>query len=176
MHRLGSQRICTKYFYNVSHEREVIYMLNFYNYYDKIHPELIKKLKKMEEKTSENTGNNDILVIMGKNASKLDEERVKNGEESKYFKGKRILYDETAWNESEDGVIKNNTLNISDSEREYIIKNVIKIIVYHRNSFHHMVFLKSGSDEYGHTFITPVDHMQIHAHDNKNYIDMGRPV
>lgn len=35
-------------------------MLNFYNYYGKIHPELMRKLKELEEKAS---GNNNVLVI-----------------------------------------------------------------------------------------------------------------
>ena len=45
-------------------ERKVIYMLNFYNYYDKIHPELMKKLKELETKlTSSSADNNDTLII-----------------------------------------------------------------------------------------------------------------
>ena len=151
-------------------------MLNFYNYYDKIHPELMKKLKELETKNmSGSADNNDTLVIMGKNASKADEEQVKNGEESKYFKGKRILYDESAWNEASDETLNNNTLNISDSDREYIIKNVTKIIVYHRNSLHHIVFYKIESTVDEHFFSTFGDPINIRVYDDINKIIIRRP-
>ena len=149
-------------------------MLNFYNYYDKIHPELMKKIKELETKnTSGSADNNDTLIIMGRNASVIDEERVKNGEESKYFKGKRILYNETTWNETSDETLKRNILNISDSDREYIINNVTKIIVYHRNSLHHIVFLKSESTVDGHFFINFHNPIHIIVYDDINEINMG---
>ena len=151
-------------------------MLNFYNYYGKIHPELMKKLKELETKNmSGSADNNDTLIIMGRNASVIDEERVKNGEESKYFKGKRILYNETTWNETSDEILDDNKLNISDSDREYIIKNVTKIIVYHRNSFHHTVFLKNEYTVNRHVFITFNDPIEIKVYDDRNEISMGRP-
>ena len=61
-------------------------MLNFYNYYGKIHPELMKKLKNLEEKTS---GNNNVLVIRP-----LSSKDTPESFDGLYAKGETVYYDD----------------------------------------------------------------------------------
>lgn len=89
-------------------------MLNFYNYYDKIHPELMKKLKDLEEKSSGNTGNNDTLII-----------RVHlndfEGDENMFAKGEVIFTHSFGTNE---------TIELSNDEALHILRDVKVIMVY----------------------------------------------
>lgn len=96
-------------------------MLNFYNYYGKIHPELMRKLKELEEKAS---GNNNVLVIRP--------ESTKNTPfplSDAYVKGMTLYYDDSGENSSVN-INSNVQINITKEMLFHIIENVDKIIFY----------------------------------------------
>ena len=95
-------------------------MLNFYNYYGKIHPELMKKLKDLEEKVS---GNN-VLVIRP-----LSSKDTPEPFDDAYAKGETIYYDE---NKIETEVTLNSSLQIeiSDVFALHILNDIDNIIFY----------------------------------------------
>lgn len=96
-------------------------MLNFYNYYGKIHPELMKKLKQIEEKTS---GNNKVLVIRPL-STKYAPEPVDNA----YAKGETVYYDDIKHGVD---VTPNSDLQIEISEvlAYHILNDIDNIIFY----------------------------------------------
>ena len=95
-------------------------MLNFYNYYDKIHPELVKKLKGLEEKAS---GNN-VLVIRP-----LSSKDTPKPFDDVYAEGKTVYYDESKI-EGEVTINSYVLIDISEELVFHILNNVDKIIFY----------------------------------------------
>lgn len=96
-------------------------MLNFYNYYDKIHPELMKKLKDLEEKSS---GNNNVLVIRPL-STKDTHELFDNF----YAKGETVYYDDSKI-EAEVTPSSNLQIEISEVLAYHILNDIDNIIFY----------------------------------------------
>ena len=96
-------------------------MLNFYNYYGKIHPELMKKLKEIEEKTS---GNNNVLVIRP-----LSTKDTPEPFDDAYAKGETIYYDESKI-EGDVTLSSSVLIEISDLMAYHILNDIDKIIFY----------------------------------------------
>ena len=89
-------------------------MLNFYNYYDKIHPELMKKLKELETKiTSGSADNNDTLIIrVGLNDSE---------DENMFAKGHTIFTHSFGAGEN---------IELSEDQALCVLRDVNLIMVY----------------------------------------------
>ena len=96
-------------------------MLNFYNYYDKIHPELMKKLKDLEEKSS---GNNKELVIRP-----LSTKDTPEPFDNTYAKGETIYYDDSEF-DSEVTPASSLQIEISDVLAYHILNDIDNIIFY----------------------------------------------
>lgn len=96
-------------------------MLNFYNYYEKIHPELIKKLRDLEEKSSVN---DNVLVIRP-----LSTKDTTQSFNSAYAEGKTVYYDDSEFGEDVtlDSIVE---IEISEELAYHIVNNVDKIIFY----------------------------------------------
>lgn len=96
-------------------------MLNFYNYYGKIHPELVKKLKDLEEKSS---GNNNVLVIRP-----LSTKNTPEPFDDAYAKGETVYYDDSKIGAA---VTPNSHVQIEISEvlAYHILNDIDSIIFY----------------------------------------------
>lgn len=108
-------------------------MLNFYNYYGKIHPELVKKLKKMEEKTS---GNNNVLVIRP-----LSTKDTPEPFDVVYPEGETVYYDESKYGgniEAYTGI----KIEITKDLLVHIVYDIDKIIFYLPENFEGLVYDK----------------------------------
>ena len=99
-------------------------MLNFYNYYGKIHPELVKKLKDLEKKSS---GNNNVLVI--RPLSTKDDPNISDDLYALYAKGETVYYDD---NKIGVDVTPNSNVQIEISEElaYHILNDIDNIIFY----------------------------------------------
>ena len=91
-------------------------MLNFYNYYDKIHPELMKKLKELETKiTSSSADNNDTLIIRSDfNPSDKNENMFPKGD---------VIFTTNFG--------ANHTIELSEDKALHISRDVKVILVYY---------------------------------------------
>ena len=94
-------------------------MLNFYNYYDKIHPELMKKIKELETKImSGSADNNDTLIIrVALNDFKGDENKFAKGDT--FFKKSFGAGD---------------TIKLSEDQALCVLRDVKVIMIYHNYS------------------------------------------
>lgn len=93
-------------------------MLNFYNYYGKIHPELMKKLKELEtKKTSGSADNNDTLIIRV-NGNGFE------GDENLFAKGYTILTHSFG---------ANDTIKLSEDQALCVLRDVKVIMIYYHN-------------------------------------------
>ena len=84
-------------------------MLNFYNYYGKIHPELMKKLRDIEAKCSDT-----LIIRVSLNERKYDEELFRYGE--------TIYVDEFG---------AGDTIKLSPEQCLHIARDIDKILIYY---------------------------------------------
>lgn len=108
-------------------------MLNFYNYYEKIHPELMKKLKDLEEKTS---GNNNVLVIRP-----LSTKDTPEPFDDVYVKGETVYYDDS---KHEGNITVNSTVEVEITLDllAHIVYDIDKIIFYFPKDFEGLIYDK----------------------------------
>lgn len=99
-------------------------MLNFYNYYGKIHPELASRLEELDRKMNLlDHGSTDTLIIrVGNN--------FENEDENMFAKGDVIFKDSFG---------AGDTIKLSEEESLHILRD-IKVIMVYRNYYCHLLY------------------------------------
>ena len=104
-------------------------MLNFYNYYRKIHPELVNLLEELDRKiTLLSQSTNDTLIIrVSRNGFKYNE--------NKFAKGEVIFTNSFG---------ANNTIKLSEEQTLHILRDIKLIMLYYH--YECSLLFKTSSD------------------------------
>lgn len=105
-------------------------MLNFYNFYGKMHPELMKKLKDIESKLEGTAGiKSNVLIIRN---------QVTMNEEGAFREGETLPFSGTFSSENE-------SITITEDMMYHIIKDIDIIVLYYSSDATCHVYYKNDS-------------------------------
>lgn len=105
-------------------------MLNFYNYYGKMHPELIKRLKDIESKLQGTASvKSNVLIIRN---------QVTMNEQGSFREGETLPFSGTFNSEDE-------TITITEDMMYHIIKDIDIIVLYYSSDSTCNIFYKKDS-------------------------------